>query len=311
MSRCLITGEVWEGTGPYSPAGLRMLDRRLTTLDPIGFTKEQLLEEAQLRSDKMSIQGLQPKLSAVLRGAAGRMDIVDAKGRYILKPPHVTYRDLPENEALTMSLAATVGIEVPLHGLLLGIDGARTYFVRRFDRLGWGKVPVEDFAQLTGGSRDTKYDSSTERIIAVIDQFCSFPAIERIQMFRRLLFAFLTGNEDLHLKNWSVITRSGRVELSPGYDFLNSTIVLRQQAEELALPLNGKKSKLRQSDFWRYLALERLGLQPRTIEEVKAHFQDESGRWPLRIENSFLSQEMKEKYTAMLAERRQRLGFVA
>jgi serine/threonine-protein kinase HipA len=210
-----------------------------------------------------------------------------------------------------MSLAATVGIEVPIHGLLLGIDGARTYFVKRFDRAGWGKVPTEDFAQLTGESRDTKYDSSTERIIGVIDEFCSFPAIERIQLFRRLLFAFLTGNEDMHLKNWSVITREDRVELTPAYDLLNSTIVLRRAEEELALTLRGKKSNLRLKDFWEYLAVERLELLPRIIDEVRIQFRDESAKWLERIENSFLSTEMKARYTILLSERRQRLGLVS
>ena len=170
---CLITNEPWQGLEPYSPAGLRMLDRRLKSLASLPYTREQLLEEAAARAVKMSIQGMQPKVSTMLRVTEGRMEIVDHGGRYIVKPPHPIYAELPENEALTMSLAATLGIEVPVHGLLQNGDQTRSYFVRRFDRVGWNKRPVEDFAQLSGASRDTKYDSSTERLIEIIDRFCT------------------------------------------------------------------------------------------------------------------------------------------
>ena len=184
--RCLITNEPWKGLEPYSPAGLRMLDRRLKSLASLPYTREQLLEEAAARAVKMSIQGMQPKVSTVLRVTEGRMEIVDHGGRYIVKPPHPIYTELPENEALTMSLAATLGIEVPVHGLLQNGDQTRSYFVRRFDRVGWNKRPVEDFAQLSGASRDTKYDSSTERLIEIIDRFCTFPALERMKFLDQI-----------------------------------------------------------------------------------------------------------------------------
>jgi serine/threonine-protein kinase HipA len=308
--RCLITNEPWEGPGPYSPAGLRLLDRRLTSLAPLPYTREQLIEEAAARAVKMSIQGMQPKFSTVLHVSEGRMEIVDKGGRYIVKPPHLIYAELPENEALTMSLAARLDIEVPLSGLLLNADGTHSYFVRRFDRVGWGKQPVEDFAQLSGASRDTKYDSSTERLIEIIDRFCTFPALERMKFLDRLVFAYLTGNEDMHLKNWSLITRDDKVELSPAYDLLNSTIPNPKRREELALNLHGKKSKLRANDFWRYLAAERLGLSPALIEQIKVRFTAACREWSARIESSFLSPEMRERYSVLLDERRNRLGLV-
>ena len=188
--RCLITSEPWTGPGPYSPAGLRRLDRRLRTLAPLPYTRDQLLEEAAARSVKMSVQGVQPKLGAVLRVTEGRMEIVDTGGRYIVKPPHPVYAELPENEALTMLLAATLGIEVPMHGLLQNADQTRSYFVRRFDRVGWNKRPVEDFAQLSGSSRGAKYDASTEQLVGIIDRFCTFPLLERLKFLDRLLCAF-------------------------------------------------------------------------------------------------------------------------
>jgi serine/threonine-protein kinase HipA len=306
--RCLITNEPWDGPGPYSPAGLRSLDRRLQSLAPLPYTREQLLEEAAARAVKMSIQGMQPKVSTVLRVTRGRMQIVDHDGRYIVKPPHLVYPELPENEALTMSLAATLGIEIPVHGLLQNSDQTHSYFIRRFDRTGWSKVPVEDFAQLSGASRDTKYNSSTEQLIEIIDRFCTFPALERIKFLDRLLCAFLTGNEDMHLKNWSLITRDDKVELSPAYDLLNSTMPNPRSREELALPLRGKKSQLRAKDFWRYLAGERLGLSAALIEQTQERFAEACASWPTRIESSFLSAEMKTRYLTLLQDRRQRLG---
>lgn len=305
---CLITSEPWEGPGPYSPAGLRLLDRRLQSLASLPYTREQLLEEAAARSVKMSIQGMQPKVSTVLKAKEGRMEIVGQGGRYIVKPPHLVFAELPENEALTMSLAATLNIEVPVHGLLLNADQTRSYFVRRFDRTGWSKQPVEDFAQLSGARRDTKYASSTEQLIEIIDRFCTFPALERIKFLDRMLCSFLTGNEDMHLKNWSLITREDKVELSPAYDLLNSTIPNPKSREELALPLKAKKTKLTANDFWRYLAAERLGLAPALIEQTKKRFTIACAGWPARIESSFLSAEMKQRYLALLAARRTLLG---
>lgn len=306
--RCLITNEPWDGPGPYSPAGLRLLDRRLQSLAPLPYTQQQLIEEAAARAVKMSIQGMQSKVSTVLRVTEGRMEVVDNDGRYIVKPPHLAYPELPENEAITMSLAATLGIEVPTHGLLLNSDQTHSYFIRRFDRAGWSKQPVEDFAQLSGASRDTKYDSSTERLIEIIDRFCTFPALERMKFFDRLLCAYLTGNEDMHLKNWSLITRNDKVELAPAYDLLNSTIPNPRSREELALPLRAKKSNLRANDFWRYLAAERLGLSAALIDQTKARFTEVCAGWPARIESSFLSSEMKARYLTLLEERRRKIG---
>jgi len=253
---------------------------------------------------------MQPKVSTVPLVTEGRMEIVDKGGRYIVKPPHLIYAELPENEALTMSLAATLGIEVPAHGLLQNGDQTHSYFIRRFDRAGWSKQPVEDFAQLSGASRDTKYDSNTERLIEIIDRFCTFPALERMKFLDRLLCAFLTGNEDMHLKNWSLITRDDKVELSPAYDLLNSTISNSKSREEMALPLRGRKSNLRASDFWRYLAGERLGLSAALIEQTRTRFAAACAGWPARIEATFLSAEMKTRYLILLEERRERLGGV-
>ncbi|MEX0600681.1 MAG: HipA domain-containing protein, partial [Rhodothermales bacterium] len=236
MPRCPITYEEIPA-GRYSRAGLRRLSRRLTELEDLPFTPDELRREALARASKMSIQGLQPKLSAILNVPEHRFDIVDRGGNYILKPPIPDYPQVPENEDVTMRMAGAAGIEVPMHGMIYTSDGARCYFIRRFDRVGRSaKRAVEDFAQLLGRTRDTKYDASLEQVLGVIDRYCTFPAVERLKLFRRVLFAFLCGNEDMHLKNVSLITRDNMVELSPAYDLVNTTIVLANPQEEMALP---------------------------------------------------------------------------
>jgi serine/threonine-protein kinase HipA len=307
MNRCPITYEPLAGGANYSPEGLKLLHRNLTSLAPLEFTAEQQRQEAISRAGKMSVQGIQLKLSAVLRLKKGRFDVVNRGGRYILKPPSLDYAELPENEDLTMHMAAIMDMDVPVHGLLRSVDGSLTYFIKRFDREGRARLPVEDFAQLTGESRETKYDSSMEKVAGVIGQFCTFPAIEQVRLFERVIFSFLVGNEDMHLKNFSLITRNGIVRLAPVYDFLNTTIALKNAREELALPLRGKKSRLTRNDFLDYFARDRLQLNHRVLGDVLSRFTNAIPAWLELVDKSFLSPESKQKYSALLSERRERL----
>src|SRR5210317_842792 len=267
MSRCPITYEEFEG-GKYSLKGLKKLSPRLKSLKDFPFSAEDQVREAIARAAKMSIQGVQPKLSVRLNVKNEIFEIMDTGGRYIFKPQTKNYKEVPENEDVTMRLAELIGIDVPLHGMVFSKDNTLTYFIRRFDRAGRNKkIAVEDFAQLSGKDRETKYDSSMEQIISLIDQFCTFPAIEKLKLFDLTLFNYLVGNEDMHLKNFSVIRRDLKVELSPAYDLLNSTIILNSR-EELALPLGGKKNKLKKDDFFVYLAKDRLELTQKSIVQT-------------------------------------------
>jgi serine/threonine-protein kinase HipA len=307
MNRCPITYEPC-GSARYSPKAYRLLSRNLTALDDFPYTQEEQRKEALLRAAKLSIQGLQPKLSAVFSSARRRFEIVDRNGRYILKPQHQLYTQLPENEDLTMRLAALAGIRTPFHGMIYAIDGTLTYFVRRFDRAGrTGKIPVEDFAQLSGKTRATKYDSSMEQVAGIVERFCTFPLIEKVELFRRMLFNFLVGNEDMHLKNFSLIRNGLRVELAPAYDLVNTTIVLGEAEEESALPLNGKRRNLTRNDLVNYYGQERLGLNRQTVNDVLQGFAEVIPRWVEWIQVSFLSAAMKTAYSRLLKERRERL----
>ncbi|MBI5473016.1 MAG: HipA domain-containing protein [Ignavibacteriae bacterium] len=308
MSRCPITyGEIPDGTR-YSSDGLRNLSRQLRNLHDLPYSAEEQRQEAVARASRMSIQGVQPKLSARLNVAREQFDIVDNEGIYILKPQS-HYPELPENEDLTMRLAAAIGVEVPLHGLLYSKDTSLTYFIKRFDR-GPKKerFAVEDFAQLSMKSRDTKYDSSMEQVASVIDKHCTFPLIEKVKLFRLTLFSFLIGNEDMHLKNFSLIRRERKIELSPAYDLINTTIALGNAAEELALPLDGRKRGLSRSLFVEYFGRKRLSLTESVMSDVLEAFTKGFQIWEDLMTKSFLSENMKGKYSELIRRRRRTLG---
>jgi len=304
MNICPITYQPC-GDKKYSDNGLKLLSRNLTQLKDLPLTQEEQLREAAIRADKMSIQGVQPKLSAKLNVKDEVFDIVDRGGEYILKPQNNFYPELPENESLTMKLAELIGVEVPLSGMIYSSDGKFTYFIKRFDRYGRSKkLSLEDFAQLAGKSRETKYDYSMEKLITLIDTFCTFPAIEKVKLFRLSIFNFLIGNEDMHLKNFSLITRDNKVELSPAYDLLNTTIVAPKSQEEIALPLAGKKRNLSAKILIDYFAKERLKLNPTIISQVFNKINTEWNNWEKLIKISFLSNEMKEKYFELMKKRK-------
>jgi serine/threonine-protein kinase HipA len=300
MSLCPITYTAC-GESRYSEAGLKLLGTGLRTLKDLEYTAEEQRKEAFNRAAKMSIQGVQPKLSAILSIKDGKFILVDKGGRYILKPQHQIYTQLPENEDLTMKLANEIGLDVPVHGLLWSKDNTLTYFIKRFDRKGQNdKVPVEDFAQLAGLIRDTKYDYSMEKIIKLIDDYCTFPAIEKVKLFKLIIFNYLIGNEDSHLKNFSIITVDNQVRLSPCYDLVNSTIVLKKQDEEIALPLKGKKKHFTRNIFVDYFGIERCELTEKSIEKVQETISLAIPKWKTLIDISFLSKDMKSKYLDLL-----------
>ena len=303
MNRCPITYEAIFPPARYSATGLKRLSRRLKNLQDLPYSAEEQRREAIARATKISIQGVQPKLSARLNVAEGRFEIVDTGGEYILKP-QIHFPEVPQNEDVTMRLASLSGIEVPLHGLVYSVDGSLTYFIKRFDRAAKGtKVAVEDFAQLSGKSRDTKYDSSMEQVAAILERYCTFPLLDKQKLFRLTVFNFLVGNEDTHLKNFSLIRRDGKVELSPAYDLVNTTIALRNVTEEIALPIRGKKRALTRSLLVDYYAREKLGLTATTIEEVLETFTGMLTEWRSLLQASFLSDSMKQSYTDLVSER--------
>ena len=300
--KCPITYS--ESTARYSKEGLKALSRRLNELDDLQFTAEELRREASYRAAKISIQGVQPKLSAVLSVKKGRFEIVDINGKFILKPQHHIFRQVPENEDLTMKLAKLAGIETPVHGLVFSKDGSLTYFIKRFDREGRNKkLAVEDFAQLAGLSREAKYSYTVEKLISLVETYCTFPVLDKSKLYRRILFNFIIGNEDMHLKNYSVITKKGITGLAPAYDFLNSTILIKGDVEETALKIKGKNKNLSRQILIDYLGKERMKLPERLIESTLTDFSNLKRPFEKLIDYSFLNDNNKELYLLLFEKR--------
>lgn len=303
MNRCPITYEPC-GDNRYSVNGLKLLSPSLISLKDLEYTADEQRQEAFNRASRMSVQGVQPKLSARLNVREGRMEIVDTGGRYILKPQHDFFQEMPQNEDLTMKLADVIGLNIPLHGLIWSKDNSLTYFIRRFDRKGQSeKIPVEDFAQLAGLTRDTKYDYSLEKVVSLVNTFCTFPAVEKLVLFKLIIFGYLTGNDDMHLKNFTVITEDGITRLSPCYDLVNTTIEYKTPDEETALPLMGCKKKLTRQILVDYFGMERCELPVKSIDKVLETVDLAFPKWKELIAISFLSEGMKEKYIGLLQKR--------
>ena len=184
MNICTITYKPIS-QGKYSTDGIKLLSRNLTTLKDLKYTKEEQLQEAAARATKISIQGVQPKLSAKINVNNSGFELVNKGGTFILKPQNFLFPELPENEDLTMRLATQIGLEVPLHGLIYSKDNSLTYFIKRFDRYSKNKkTAVEDFAQLAGLSRDTKYNFSMEKVVKLLENYCTFPMLEKAKLFK-------------------------------------------------------------------------------------------------------------------------------
>ena len=190
------------------------------------------------------------------------------------------------------------------HGGFLGVLLAMAIFARKSK-----KRSLEDFGQLLGLTREVKYNTSMENFAKVVRQHTTFPALECREFFLRTLFCFLTGNEDMHAKNFSLFSEDNQVfKLAPAYDFLNSTIVTSGKSkEELAVPLAGKKSKLTYKHLVEYFGKERLGLEERAIDSCLKQLRDSFPEWEYLIPRSFLSEEMKKAYQDLFMERRERL----
>ena len=254
---------------------------------------------------QVTITGVQPKLSVDLekgKGGEKRFTIVGLWGEYILKPQTEQYPSLPENEDLTMHLASLARIKTVPHSLIRFQDGSLAYITKRIDRDKKGvKIPMEDMCQLTEKLTEQKYKGSHEQIAKKIVEFSAYPVLDLINYFEVLLFCYLIGNTDMHLKNFSLYKKVGECVLAPAYDLLSTKLVIPQDSEELALTLNGKKSKLKKVDF--DSLLKTMKVDDKAIENVYDKFRKVIPEWLLFIDSSFLPDEMKEQYKTLIQEK--------
>ena len=260
---------------------------------------ESLAKEIIVRS--IAVTGVQPKLSLQLektRNEAPRLTLVGLYGDYILKPPSEQYPCLPENEDLTMHLAEVAGIRTAAHSLIRLSSGELAYITRRFDRQNGQKIAVEDFCQLTETLTEHKYRGSVEKIGKLVRQFTTNKGYEQQRLFELILFCYLTGNTDMHLKNYALIENAlGQYELSPAYDLLSTLLVLSDE-EESALTINGKKNRLKRTDF--DSVAKTLQINEKTVAAIYQRFTKILPIWQQWIERSFLSAEMKKQYSDLI-----------
>lgn len=210
----------------------------------IEFGLEDISQKAQELTGKLSISGVQPKLSMKIDKKSNSLIPVASGGEYILKPQLSTFPNIPENEQCCMDIAAQFEIEVPLHCLMPLRDGGLAYLVKRFDRESGVKIHQEDFSQIL---QLDKYEGSAEQIGRKLKEISTAPGYDAQLFFERVLFNFIIGNGDAHLKNYSIIYKEG-VRLAPAYDIVCSKLVISGE-EDSALTINGKKNKLRKADF--------------------------------------------------------------
>ncbi len=309
MCRCLFCyKELGKGEKDFHPQcakkffGLQeapLLDYRHEELDK--------LAEQVIRS-QTSLTGVQPKLSLNLNKHEGtsRLTIVGLWGDYIFKPQTEDYIQLPENEDLTMHLAEAAKISVVPHSLIRMADGELGYITKRIDRTKNGeKVDMEDMCQLTLHPTEYKYKGSHEQIAKAIMQYCDMPKLELANYMQLLLFCFVTGNNDMHLKNFSIYRPKNIYQLAPAYDLLNIAIANPIDKEELALTLSGRKSKLQLKDFLK--AGEAMGLEEKVIMHLIGNMQKALPKWKMLIQSSFLTEEMKVKYEQLVTSRLERI----
>lgn len=262
----------------------------------------------QIIRAQTSLTGVQPKLSLNLTKHEGcsRLTIVGLWGDYIFKPQTESYGQLPENEDLTMHLAAAAKISVVPHSLIRMADGKLGYIAKRIDRTQKGeKIDMEDMCQLTLHPTEYKYKSSYEQIAKTIVRYSSMPKLDLTNYMQLLLFCFVTGNNDMHLKNFSLYCPSENYRLTPAYDLLNVAIANPKDKEEMALSLSGRKTKLRLHDF--LLSAKTMGLEENVVLRLVARLQKTLPQWKILIHHSFLSEEMKTAYENLLVSRLSRL----
>jgi serine/threonine-protein kinase HipA len=272
----------------------------------LSFGKNELKEIAQqfiIRS--ATIAGVQPKLSLAIEKINpqnNRLTIIGLFGNFILKPPTEQFAFLPENEDLTMKLAKICGIRTAEHTLIRLQSGELAYLTKRFDRGKNTKIHVEDLCQLSETLTEYKYRSSMEKVGKTIRKFSTNSGFDVLAFFELALFCFLTGNADMHLKNFSLIrSENNDISLTPAYDLLSTKLAMPSDNEQVALTINGKKNRLKKNDFDKLA--ESLGINQRIYERIYLKFSKNLTHLKNKISESFLNETLKLQYKTLVDER--------
>lgn len=272
------------------------------------FSEDNLQELAtQIIQSQVTVTGVQPKISLHLpstehNSQVKRFTVVGMWGGFILKPPSLHYPQLPELEDLSMHLANIARINTVPHSLIRLQSGNLAYITRRIDRLKKSKIHMEDMCQLTGRLTENKYRGSYEQLAKALMKYSANPGLDVVNFSEIILFSFLTGNADMHFKNFSLIHHpvAGPI-LSPFYDLLATVLVNPEDDEELALTLNGKKRKINRNDFVTFFSS--FGLERKQQENIFSKMVNSRSAWFEFINRSFLSEVMKDDYKNLIQSR--------
>jgi serine/threonine-protein kinase HipA len=308
-NRCYICYEITTEESHFHSACLKKLFGS-EQLPEIAFNNKEIESMGlELVKQKKGIPGVQKKLSLSLTKIADqdrkKLTIVGLLGgEYILKPPTIEYPYMQEIEDLTMHLASIAKLSVALHSLLPMTDGSLAYITKRFDRSRKKKIATEDLCQLSHKLTEDKYKSSYEKVGKVIYRYTTTPGEEILKFFELLLFCFITGNADMHLKNFSLMTEeASNITLSPCYDLLSTRLLISAQSdpEDLALPLNGKKQNIRKKDFVEFG--RNLNIPEKVIQNAIEAMSACYSPWEQKIQKSFLNNELKEQFCKLIKAR--------
>ena len=277
-----------------------------TTKAPaLDYSREEMDElAAQVIKSQTTLTGVQPKLSLNLdkHKDSQKLTIVGLWGGYIFKPQTDRFSMLPENEDLTMHLAEIAKLKIVPHTLIRMKDGSIGYLTKRIDRTKKGeKIAMEDMCQLTERQTEHKYRSSYEQIGKAIRKYSTYPQLDMVDFLELVYFSWLTGNNDMHLKNFSLYSPAGEPVLTPAYDLLSVAISNPADDEELALNLNGKKKHIKDSDF--VAAFRTCGVPEIVFDRIKKKYLDLLPKFEEEIQRSFLSEDLKAAYIELLHKR--------
>lgn len=278
----------------------------------LGYSLDQMADLARsVVQRSVAVPGVQPKISMTLvkeslrDGDKGRLTIMGMlDGNYILKPPHEGYPELPQNEHLTMKIAEAFGLATVPSCLVRLASGELAYITKRIDRTDKGeKIHMLDMFQILEAF--DKYKGSMERVGKALNKYAENTLLDLANFFELTVFCFLTGNNDMHLKNFSMINNNNNWDLAPAYDLLNVVIVNPEDKEELALTIDAKKSKFNRIRFTRFG--ESLGLSNRQIQNTFNRLIRNKGKALELIDLSFLSGKYKQDYLDLLDMRYDRI----
>ena len=312
MSRCLYCyQELEEGQKDFHPTCAKKFFGKVEApvLPYSRANINELAKESVL--SRIAVTGVQSKLSMDVdkggKDEPDRLTIVGLWGKYILKPKSEEFPWLPEVEDLTMHLAEIAKIDVVPHSLIRFNDGELAYLTRRIDRDAHGmKYLMEDLCQISERSTNDKYKSSYEKTAKLIKLHSSAPMLDLVNFWEVVVFSWLTGNSDMHLKNFSLISRTpGQYVLSQAYDLVNVHLVFPEDKEELALTLDGRKKRINKQNFMRAMASS--GLSDKVTENIFHKFAAVANKWYNFIDISFLPDNLKEKYKEEIAANLEKL----